>query len=291
MSVKCPHMSTKCPLSSFGLWTRSLTVVAQEKRSCALYSVIKHQSQLRLGHCCTCTASCRACPPMVQVVPVIVIPITWKSNHELQQYKDMSIIISTPSDQPIGFNIAVDSSPCPCSGLDLSSDFSPLGLYLPQVGLQLWTTVSPGVHLLQHRLIHSHSHFKVHLFQYGLIHGPWRSTCFSVALPTATVPSEVNQLQYGLIPGHSPARAVPALWWAYLWPHTLRSSSMTSCTTMSYPQPQMLQVCGVVLGPQSLQRHTCCGTDITMATDTPRYTCSGMDLFMATGALGCPAPM
>ncbi|KAK4807111.1 hypothetical protein QYF61_018452 [Mycteria americana] len=38
-----------------------------------------------------------------------------------------------PLDQTIGFNIAMNSSPCPCSSLDLSTDRRPLGEYLLQV--------------------------------------------------------------------------------------------------------------------------------------------------------------
>ena len=47
---------------------------------------------------------------------------------------------------------------------------------------------------------------------------------------------------------------------------------------------------GLILGPQSLQRYTCCGTNIIMATDVSRYTCRGMGLSTGTDALGCPAP-
>lgn len=135
-----------------------------------------------------------------------------------------------PLDQTIVFNIAMNSSPCPCPGLDLSTDCSPLGVYLLQVVPYLCATVSPGVYLLQRRLIHSHSRFEVPLFQRGLIHGPQclqRYTCSSVALPTATVPSEVNLLQHGLTHGCSPSRGVPALSWAYPWPCALRCSSIS----------------------------------------------------------------
>ena len=106
-----------------------------------------------------------------------------------------------------------------------------------------------------HRLIHSHSRFEVHLFQRGLLYGPQclqRYTCSSVVI----APSEVNLFQHGLTHGCSPSRGVPALSWAYPWPHALRCSSMTSCT----------------------------------ATDASRCTCCSMDLFTATDASGCPAP-
>ena len=96
-SVKCPEMSTKCLLSSFGPWpwALSLTVVTQDRKCDVLHGVIVHQSQPRLGHCCICTASCKTCPPLVQVVPDTVILIICNSNHGLQQFKAISIAIST----------------------------------------------------------------------------------------------------------------------------------------------------------------------------------------------------
>lgn len=45
-------------------------------------------------------------------------------------------------------------------------------LYLLQVEPFLRATVSLGVYLLWHRLVHSHSCFEMRLFQRGLLHGP-----------------------------------------------------------------------------------------------------------------------
>ncbi|GAB0190594.1 interleukin-18-binding protein [Grus japonensis] len=56
-----------------------------------------------------------------------------------------------------------------------------------------------------------------------------------------------------------------------------------------YFEVHLLQ-CGLIFGPESLERYTCCGTDITTATDALRCTCSVLDLFMATDASGHPAP-
>lgn len=71
-----------------------------------------------------------------------------------------------------------------------------------------------------------------------------------MALPTATIISETDLFQHGLILGCRPFRVVPALSWAYPWPHSLRYSSTTLCTATSAtrciccstddPQPQML---------------------------------------------------
>lgn len=59
-----------------------------------LSGVTGHQNQLKLGHCCTCTASCKARPPLLRVVLAVVIPITCKSDHGLQQFKGISIPFS-----------------------------------------------------------------------------------------------------------------------------------------------------------------------------------------------------
>ena len=116
--IKCPRnhhkMTTKCPLGSFSpwLWAPSLMVVTQDRGGGVLHGVTGHQSQLRSGHCCTCTASCKACPP---VVPAIAIPMTCNLNHALQQFKGISITASTPA--PFGpdhrVNIAMNSSLAP----------------------------------------------------------------------------------------------------------------------------------------------------------------------------------
>lgn len=61
-----------------------------------LSGVTGQQSQLRSGHCCTCTVSHEAHPPLVQVVGAIVLPITCHSNNELQQFKGIMISITIP---------------------------------------------------------------------------------------------------------------------------------------------------------------------------------------------------
>jgi len=82
-------MSTKCPLSPFSLWLCApfVMVVTQDRRGGLLHGVTGHQGQLRSGHCCTCTVSCKTCPPLVQVVPATVIPITCSSNLSLESNK------------------------------------------------------------------------------------------------------------------------------------------------------------------------------------------------------------
>jgi len=52
-----------------------------------------------------CTASCKACPPLVQVVPAIAIPIASNSDHWLQQFKDISIAVSTPGPFGPGYRV------------------------------------------------------------------------------------------------------------------------------------------------------------------------------------------
>lgn len=61
-----------------------------------LHGLSGHQSQLRLCHCCTCTASFEARPLMAQEVPAVGLPITCDSDRALQQFKGISITISTP---------------------------------------------------------------------------------------------------------------------------------------------------------------------------------------------------
>lgn len=155
---------------------------------------------------------------MIRVIPAIEITITCNSDPRLQQLFPLQSPLLIALDWAVGFNIAVNSSPCPCPGFGFSTDCSPLRVYLLQVEPYLQATVFPGVYLLWHRLIHSHSCFEVHLFQRDILHGPQclqRHTCSSVALPTATAPSGVTLLQHGLIHGCSSSRGVPALLWAY----------------------------------------------------------------------------
>lgn len=51
-------------------------VITGDRRGGVFCGVIGHQSQFSLGHCCNCTASCEAHPPLVQVVPAVVVPVT-----------------------------------------------------------------------------------------------------------------------------------------------------------------------------------------------------------------------
>lgn len=55
---------------------------------------IEQQSQLRSGHCCTCTVSHEAHPPLGQVVGATALPIMCHSNNGLQQFKVISISIT-----------------------------------------------------------------------------------------------------------------------------------------------------------------------------------------------------
>jgi len=86
-----------------------------------------------------------------------------------------------PLDQAIGFSVAMNFSPYPCSSMDLSSE----------------TTVSSGIYLLRRGLTHSHSHSEVYLFQHGLICGPQSlegCICCVVGLSMATDTSR-SQIQ------------------------------------------------------------------------------------------------
>ncbi|KAK4807227.1 hypothetical protein QYF61_024347, partial [Mycteria americana] len=92
---------------------------------------------------------------------------------------------------------------------------------------------------------------------------------------------------------------VPAAAWTS---STATDASRCTCCSMDFIhshrcfEAHLIQR-GLILGPQSLQSYTCCGTDITMATDVSRYTCSGMGLSMGlsspstrahTGVPACP---
>jgi len=81
-------MSTKCQLSEFSplVWDLSVMVVTQDRKDSVLHGVTGYQSQLRVGHCCICTASWKACPPLVWVVPATVVAITCNSNPGLQKF-------------------------------------------------------------------------------------------------------------------------------------------------------------------------------------------------------------
>ena len=80
-------------------------VVTQDRRGGVLCGVTGHQSQLRLGHCCTCTASCEVCPSSVQVVSAVVLPVTCNSDHGLQQFKGISVTFSTPGPFGLGHKV------------------------------------------------------------------------------------------------------------------------------------------------------------------------------------------
>lgn len=141
--------------------------------------------------------------------------------------------------------------------------------------------MSPGVYLLQQRLVHSHSCFEACLFHHGLLHEPQclqRYTHSSVALTTTTVFSEVNLVQHS----------------------TYSVMDLSIATHFEVHQHELIQShrcfeecllqSGLSLGSQSLQRYTCYCIDVTTATDTWRCTCSGVGLSMATDGLGCTAP-
>ena len=149
-----------------------------------------------------------------------------------------------PLDQAIGFNIAMKSSPCPCSGMDLSTVHSPSGVYLLQRGLIHGLQSLQGVYLLRPGLIHSHSCFEVYLLRHCLIHQPQSlqgCTCSSVALPMAT-----ESLQ-------GCTCCVTAT-------DASRCSGMALCTATD------------------TSRSTCSGMDLSTTTDALRCTFSGMDL-------------
>ena len=99
---------TKCPLRSFSPWLclPSVMVVTQDRRDGVLCGVTGHQSQLSLGHCCICTDSCKASPPLVQVIPAIVILIMCNSNHGLQRFKGLSVTIEFDSKKGMVFVVS-----------------------------------------------------------------------------------------------------------------------------------------------------------------------------------------
>lgn len=119
-----------------------------------------------------------------------------------------------------------------------------------------------------------YSPFGVFLLQCGLIYVPQsfqESTCCVTDLSTAT--------------------------------DALKCSSTTSCIATDSSRWALQQnglihgqrcfevylfQCVHTFGPQCLQRHICCSTDITTATDTSRCTCSGMDLSRTIDASVCP---
>lgn len=165
-----------------------------------LWGIIGHHNQLGSGHRCTCAASCKACPLLVQVISAVVIPITGNSNSGLQQFKGISIAISTPYplDQTLGFNNAMNLTllqlgfihrlhflrvvlalsgalsmrqflqECTCCGMDLSTGRVALRCTCSSVAFYPLATIPLEVHVLQRR--HKHGH----------------STCSGMGLSTAT---------------------------------------------------------------------------------------------------------
>lgn len=55
----------------------------------------------------------------------------------LKVYPLQSTLLVPLEDPAIGFNVAINSSPCTCSSMHLSTDRGPLGVYLLQCGLIL----------------------------------------------------------------------------------------------------------------------------------------------------------
>lgn len=151
----------------------------------------------------------------------------------------------------------------------------------------------------------------MHLFQHSLLHGSQhfqRYTCSRVALPIATVPSEVNLLQHGPTYGCSAFRALHTTCsvvdvsmvarFEVLYHNLMHSCSCFKMYLLQYGlflnhryfEMHVLQS-GLILQPQSLQGHTWCNIDTTMVTEAFRCTRSGMGLSTATDALGYPVPM
>ena len=119
------------------------------------------------------------------------------------------------------------------------------------------------------------------------------------------MPSEIYLLQCGLTHSYLPFRSKCAPTWPYPWLQSLQGCTCSVVGLSMATRFEMLQHdlmhshrCfevyllqrGLILGLQSLQRYTFCGTDITMATDALRCTFADMDLLTATDASGCPAP-
>lgn len=85
-----------------------------------------------------------------------------------------------PLYQTIGFNISMNSSTCPCSGLDLSTDCNPLGVYL----------CSKQSLICEPQYFQERTCCSMDLYPQSVT---LRCTYSSMSLPT--VPSEVNLLQ------------------------------------------------------------------------------------------------
>lgn len=89
------------------------------------------------------------------------------SNHSLQQFKAISITASSPGAFGPGFDTAMNSYLCSCSGLPLSTHWCPWGCIYSTWNLISEPQPLPGVYLLWCRLTHSHSHLEVHLCPRG----------------------------------------------------------------------------------------------------------------------------
>lgn len=127
-------------------------VVTQDRRRGVLHAITGHQSRIRLCCCCAWT-SWKAFRPLVFVVPVTFIPVTYNSNNGLEHFNDVSIIISTPNRfEFIGCNTVVNSSSCPQPGC--SKEF-----LMESTLSGVHTVVLPG--LLGHSLLHHGLHHRL----------------------------------------------------------------------------------------------------------------------------------
>lgn len=90
------------------------------KRGSVLGGVTGHQSQLKWGHCCFCTASSEVCPPLAQGDSDTEIFTACISHPRLPQCK---VTISTPGFS--GCNTVMNPSSCPCSAVDSSMGHNP----------------------------------------------------------------------------------------------------------------------------------------------------------------------
>lgn len=134
-------------------------------------------------------------------------------------------------DQAVGFSIAVNSSPCPCSSLGLSTGHSPLEVYL------LWNGLIHEPQSLQ-----KSTYCVVDL---SMASNALGSTCSGVDLLMGHSHFEVSLLWHS--PFHWPQ--TPAVSWSYPQPDTSRCSGMslsmdtarcTCYTAWTSPWPQTL---------------------------------------------------
>jgi len=50
-------------------------MVVTNNRRGGVFRGVGHESHLKSGYCCTCSVSCEACPPLVQVILAVVFPV------------------------------------------------------------------------------------------------------------------------------------------------------------------------------------------------------------------------